>query len=162
MKNVLLFMALLSASFALQAQTPCLGCPKQGASTPVVASRPLHVAAEIPALPRFDITGARYFWNYNGDRKGKWADVRITCAEGKVTVQTPYAGYIFNLEGAQYKAIDDVHEYRFVNGAATLDLEFMQDGGAIDYIRLIVGDVGSNTHMEWFPEIFSFIQFVKS
>jgi hypothetical protein len=120
------------------------------------------VAAEIPALPRFDITGARYFWNYNGDRKGKWADVRITCADGKVTVQTPYAGYIFNLEGAQYKAIDDVHEYRFVNGAATLDLEFMQEGGAIDYIRLIVGEVGSNTHMEWFPQIFDFIQIVKS
>ena len=153
--------ALISASFALNAQMPCLGCPGS-ASVPVVHSRPIEKAAEIPALPRFTVTGARYFWNYNGDRKGQWADVRITCAEGTISIVTPYAGYIFNTEGGQYKAVDDVHEYRFVNGNATLDIEFMQDGGAIDYIRLMVGDAGSNTHMEWFPEIFNLIQFVKS
>ena len=160
MKNAILFFALLSASFALNAQMPCLGCPGSS-SAPVVHSRPIEKAAEIPALPRFTVTGARYFWNYNGDRKGQWADVRLTCADGKVSVVTPYMGFIFDVDRAQYKSVDDVHEYRFVNGTATLDIEFMKDGGAIDYIRLMVGDAGSNTHMEWFPEVFDFIAYIK-
>lgn len=161
MKVFILFFALFSAT-ALTAQPPCLGCPKGGATLPTVASRPRAEAAQIPALPRFDFTSAKYFWVYNGDRGGKWDDVRITIADGKVAIQMPYAGVVFNVESAQYNAVDDVHEYKFTNGNASLDIEFMQSDWAIDYIRLTTGNAGSNTYFEWYPQIYDFIAQIKT
>jgi len=171
MKNVLMIFALLSASFALNAQTPCLGCPGKGASTPVVASRPNAQAQQfneddfrrpgIPALPKFDFVSAKYFWVYNGERAGKWEDVRITIADGKVTVQMPYGGFVFDVHSAQYRAIDDVHEFTFTKGDALMNIEFMQSDWAIDYVRVTSGAAAEKTYFEWYPQIYDFIAYIK-